>query len=182
MSNQEATRKASIASNAQATLRHPENVDAHQAVPGVQVKPRKKSKWSMDRMHMHWHGASTRLELIALKRTGRLPLPERPIRSRDDLSFTRRDDMGRLIVWFVEPDERPRYWENGVAIGRAWFEEVMQLAKHDASEAVIAMRLAYIGMAQNGQGIEDGFMAAMAEAAVAGIAPQRPAEPTTNKT
>lgn len=61
-----------------------------------------------------------------------------------------------------------------VARGRELFTEVAQLAEHDALEAHMAMRLPMnSGNASswqtNGWGYEEGFMQAMAEAAVVGL-------------
>lgn len=49
-------------------------------------------------------------------------LPKRRIRRRDDLSFTRRDEMGRMINW--EPPRAPNSWHKAYGIGEEWFMEM----------------------------------------------------------
>ncbi len=111
--------------------------------------------------------------LPAIRKTGRyeapVPVPVRkPIRSRDDLSFTARDDQGRMQNWQV-PHEHGGNWHRGVEVGRACFSEVLELAQHDRQEAVNALRFALVeGAAPNfwrgGWGIEYGFAEAIAAA------------------
>lgn len=91
---------------------------------------------------------------------------KRHIRSRDDLSFTRRDEHGWLINWHVE--KRPAYWQTGTAIGGLWFSEIAELAKANPDEAVCAIRFAIENMRElhEGHGHESGFLGALAEWAV----------------
>lgn len=65
----------------------------------------------------------------------------RKIRSRDDLSFTRRDSSGRLINW-VMPD-RDNSWHEHHGIGEIWFNEIVELAQHKPEEAFDA--LSFVG-------------------------------------
>ncbi len=97
------------------------------------------------------------------------PAPVRkPIRSRDDLSFTQRDNQGQLQNWVVAYD-RNSSWHINVAIGKAYFEEVLELGQHDPAEAQDAVQYALVnGAATNFRpeswGIECGFAMALAEA------------------
>lgn len=112
-------------------------------------------------------------ERIALEALGHgpapaAPPPRKPIRSRDDLSFVQRDSQGRLKNWVVEHDPKGN-WHIGVAIGKAYLAEIMELAAHDPEEARWAVKTALIeGAALNwpreGWGIECGFAEGLAEA------------------
>ena len=79
------------------------------------------------------------------------PPPRKPIRSRDDLSFVQRDSQGRLKNWVVEHDPKGN-WHIGVAIGQAYFAEIMELAAHDPEEARWAVKTALIEGAALKQG------------------------------
>lgn len=114
------------------------------------------------------HQAAFTAERAAVELNGRLSGPKGKIRRRDDLSFTRRDDQDRLINWYVDPAQRARYWENGKAIGKAWFGEVRKLAKHNPAGAFDALRFGCCDMSGSG-GEEAGFIEAFAQAAIAGI-------------
>lgn len=111
-----------------------------------------------------------------------LPAPaaapvKRAIRSRDDLSFTRRDEQGRLINWSVAHGQDDD-WGAAFAQGAAFFAEVAQLAEFDEAEACKAIQTALSGPAfdhaQQGGfsgawGQECGFAEAVARAAIAGL-------------
>ena len=62
----------------------------------------------------------------------------RQIKTRDDLSFTKRDEMGRLLNWFV-PDRKDSFHEH-VRIGQEFFAEIVELAKSNPKEAYQALR------------------------------------------
>lgn len=61
----------------------------------------------------------------------------RQIKTREDLSFTKRDEMGRLLNWFV-PNRSNNYAEH-VRIGQEFFSEIVELAKHNPKEAFYAL-------------------------------------------
>jgi len=113
--------------------------------------------------------------------TAKLPAlpPPRRIRKREDLSFTARDSEGRMLNWFVP--SRTNQWHEHVGIGEEWFAEVVELAKHDPSEAFDALRFAGDALVRTWNwGHETGFMTAFARWAVAamiehkGVAPSVP--------
>lgn len=89
----------------------------------------------------------------------------RRIRSREDLSFTRRDNMGRLINWFPPTNEQGGYdWYEAYAIGQAWFAEVVALANNNPEEAYYSLAYATKLMAgyardvdSQGLGFVEGF-------------------------
>ncbi|AYN19585.1 Bro-N domain-containing protein [Alcaligenes aquatilis] len=90
------------------------------------------------------------------------------IRSRDDLSFTRRDAKGRLINWIM-PD-RANNWHEHYGIGEIWFGEIVELAQHNPEEAYHAMCFACVDMLRYwSQGHPDGFFDTMARWALAAI-------------
>lgn len=101
---------------------------------------------------------------------------KRRIRSRDDLSFTRRDNMGRLINWFPPIDEHGYDWYQAYAIGQAWFAEVAELASNNPEEAYYSLAYATKLMAgyardvdSQGLGFVEGFFSTMARYTLAGI-------------
>ncbi|WP_300334013.1 hypothetical protein [Accumulibacter sp.] len=102
-----------------------------------------------------------------------------PIMSRDDLSFTRRDDAGRLINWSVthEPLED---WGSKHAVGQSYLAEIAELAEHSELEAYNAVRFALSGscdfrrgesttFGNTGWGEECGFAEAIARAVIDGL-------------
>lgn len=90
------------------------------------------------------------------------------IRSRDDLSFTRRDASGRLVNWMVP--QRAGEWHVHYGIGESWFDEVVQLARHDPEEAYTALRMAGpLLLPYMNFGHAEGFFNRMAQWAVGGI-------------
>lgn len=102
--------------------------------------------------------------------------PRKPIRSRADLSFTRWDERGAIGHWVVPSSHDPNGdWCEALAIGKAYFAEVIELAQHNINEARAAVRFALSGEWQpmpgglsewrgGGQGIEHGFATAIADA------------------
>lgn len=88
------------------------------------------------------------------------------IRSRDDLSFTQRDDAGRLINWPRYNYGVPGDWEKGIACFDA---EVATLAAHDETEAFHAIQFAIVGMGGQCTSLETGFIDRVARAAVIGL-------------
>lgn len=96
-----------------------------------------------------------------------LPAPRR-IRSRDDLSFTKRDSKGCLINWFMP--ERPGNWHEHYGIGEIWFNEIVELARHNPQEAYLAMCFAGPELTRYwNHGHPDGFFHRMAQWALAAI-------------
>ena len=103
-----------------------------------------------------------------------LPAP-RSIRSRDDLSFTKRDAEGRTLNWFM-PD-RSNNWHEHYGIGEIWFSEIVELARHNPKEAYHAMRFAGPELTRYwNHGHPDGFFDRMARWAMAAIL-ANPTEP-----
>lgn len=101
---------------------------------------------------------------------------KRRIRSREDLSFTRRDNMGRLINWFPPIDAQGYDWYEAYAIGQAWFAEVVELANNNPEEAYYSLAYAtklMTGYARDvdsqGLGFVEGFFSTMARYTLAGI-------------
>ncbi|MGP6460691.1 hypothetical protein [Pseudomonas parakoreensis] len=88
------------------------------------------------------------------------------IRSRDDLSFTQRDDAGRLINWPRCNYGVPGDWERGIACFDA---EIAELAAYDETEAFNAIRFALVGMGGRTTNLELGFIERVALAAMVGI-------------
>ena len=103
-----------------------------------------------------------------------LPAP-RSIRSRDDLSFTKRNAEGRMLNWFM-PD-RNNNWHEHYGIGEIWFSEIVELARHNPKEAYHAMRFAGPELTRYwNHGHPDGFFDRMARWAMAAIL-ANPTEP-----
>ncbi len=98
------------------------------------------------------------------------PLPMRAIHTREDLSFTCRDEKGCLVNWEVPHDPKAK-WGNGRLIGRRMFEEVEAMAATNELDSFHAMVFAMNSTNWNncGAGIETGFSEAMAAAAILGI-------------
>ena len=127
--------------------------------------------------------------LPAIRKTGRYeapaPIPVRkPIRSRADLSFTALDAQGRLQNWVVPhvPHVPHDNWHQGVAVGKAYFAEVLELAKHHRQDAFWALQTALVDGAatqwpSGGWGIECGF----AEAIATALFPPEPPRLTRHK-
>jgi len=93
------------------------------------------------------------------------------IRSRDDLSFTKRDEQGRLINWAVQHNPKGN-WHAGVELGREYFKEIVELANIDPREAILSIETAIScspEFSRYGAGIECGFSEEIAKMAVYGI-------------
>ena len=88
------------------------------------------------------------------------------IKSRDDLSFTKRDDGGRLINWPLYNRGVPADWAKGIA---CFDGEVFELASHDETEAFHAIQFAIVGMGGRCTSLETGFIDRVARAAVIGL-------------
>ena len=88
------------------------------------------------------------------------------IQTRDDLSFTKRGDMGRLINWPRNNAGVPGDWEKGLAFFDA---EVVALAAHDETEAFHAIQFAIVGMGGRSTMLEIGFIDRVARAAIVGL-------------
>lgn len=93
-----------------------------------------------------------------------------PIKTREDLSFTKRDPEGRLINW---PRNNPGVaadWQKGID----FFDvEVATLAAHDETEAFHAIQFALIGMGGRSTMLEIGFIDRVAKAAIIGLRAMR---------
>lgn len=108
-----------------------------------------------------------------------IPMPQkRVIKSRDDLSFTRRDEMGRLNNWAISKEDRNRNCADGMELGRHFFLEIADLAKVKPEEAKDAIQFALQGQEFNhggsgftneGWGVEMGFVQAIAQYAIQGL-------------
>ncbi|WP_020484549.1 hypothetical protein [Methylomonas sp. MK1] len=94
--------------------------------------------------------------------------PKRTIRSRDDLSFTKRDHEGRMLNWFM-PDRNGNYHEH-YGIGEIWFNEIVDLARHNTQDAYDAMKFAGPELTRYwNNGHSEGFFDRMSRWALAGI-------------
>jgi Rha family phage regulatory protein len=99
----------------------------------------------------------------------------RNIRSRDDLSFTKRDAEGRMLNWFMP--SRENNWHEHYGIGEIWFSEIVELARHNPEEAYRAMYFAGPELTRYwSHGHPNGFFDRMARWAMAAIL-ANPTEP-----
>ncbi len=93
-----------------------------------------------------------------------------PILSRDDLSFTTRDGLGRMTNW---PQNNPGIasdWQKGIG----FFEgEIGELAEADETQACEAIACALLDMRGRTTCLEIGFIDALARAAVLGLRAMR---------
>lgn len=89
-----------------------------------------------------------------------------PIQTRDDLSFTKRDDCGRLINWPRNNLGVAADWQKGIDF---FGVEVATLAAHDETEAFHAIQFALIGMGGRSTMLEVGFIDRVARAAIIGL-------------
>lgn len=97
-------------------------------------------------------------------------LAKHPILCRDDLSFTKRDDEGRLINW---PQKNPGVaadWKKGTAF---FDSEIAELAASDETEALYAIESAILHMRGHYTCLEIGFIDRVARAAVIGLRAMR---------
>lgn len=92
------------------------------------------------------------------------------IKTRDDLSFTRRDDVGRLINWPLGNPGVAADWEKGMAF---FNDEIVELAAHDEHEALWAIKSALGAMCGRFTCLEIGFVDRIAIAAVNGLRAKR---------
>ncbi|ATH82306.1 hypothetical protein CO724_14490 [Ectopseudomonas mendocina] len=98
------------------------------------------------------------------------------ISSRDDLSFTGRDDCGRMINWApVRVPEQRNQWNIEYQLGEAMIEEVRELCSIDEVAAYHAIKFAMNAPTWRvcGYGAESGFAAAVAALAVIGMRAMR---------
>lgn len=125
--------------------------------------------------------------LPAIRKTGsytaqpaKPALPPKPqIKTRDDLSFTRRDEGGRLVNWSI-PHDRNGNWGELYEVGQGFLAEIAELAAHDEREAYHAVQFALsgsqefrrgqgTGFGNTGWGQESGFAEAIARAVIDGL-------------
>lgn len=136
----------------------------HDVLPAIRTTGKYEAKPGRGRRAVRQHSAQVPL----------LPAP-RSIRSRDDLSFTKRDAEGRMLNWFM-PD-RSNNWHEHYGIGEIWFSEIVELARHNPKEAYHAMRFAGPELTRYwNHGHPDGFFDRMARWAMAAIL-ANPTEP-----
>ncbi|MEY7429844.1 Bro-N domain-containing protein, partial [Citrobacter freundii] len=136
----------------------------HDVLPAIRTTGKYEAKPGRGRRAVRQHSAQVPL----------LPAP-RSIRSRDDLSFTKRDAEGRTLNWFM-PD-RSNNWHEHYGIGEIWFSEIVELARHNPKEAYHAMRFAGPELTRYwNHGHPDGFFDRMARWAMAAIL-ANPTEP-----
>ncbi|SNB81590.1 hypothetical protein SAMN02745900_03878 [Pseudomonas sp. URIL14HWK12:I8] len=97
-------------------------------------------------------------------------LVKTPILCRDDLTFTKRDDCGRMVNW---PRNNPGVatdWEKGIAF---FDSEIAELSANDETAAYEAIRFAITGMGGRTTNLELGFADAVAKAAALGLRAMR---------
>lgn len=105
----------------------------------------------------------------------RSPLPDHPVKSRDDLSFTYRhpepapEGLAGLQNWWMPLV--PNYWDNGLTLGKRLFAEVVRLVNADAKAAEHALWFGIEAMIRQHRcsGVEDGFIEEVAKYAVIGM-------------
>lgn len=93
-----------------------------------------------------------------------------PITCRDDLTFTSRDDCGRMVNW---PRNNPGVaadWGKGIAF---FDSEIAELAANDETAAFHAVKFAITGMGGRYTCLEIGFAESVARAAVLGLRAMR---------
>lgn len=97
---------------------------------------------------------------------GRAPKPGAVdgLKTRDDLSFTRREG-GHIVNWAPPVHE---HWNRAHDAGKAMFDEVAALAATSEHQAGGAIRCALSAWGK-GSGVKDGFAAAVADAAMDGL-------------
>ncbi len=136
----------------------------HDVLPAIRTTGKYEAKPGRGRRAVRQHSAQVPL----------LPAPC-SIRSRDDLSFTKRDAEGRMLNWFM-PD-RSNNWHEHYGIGEIWFSEIVELARHNPKEAYHTMRFAGPELTRYwNHGHPDGFFDRMARWAMAAIL-ANPTEP-----
>ncbi len=95
---------------------------------------------------------------------------KRPILCRDDLSFTKRDDEGRLINW---PRNNPAWLPTGRRVSPSSIARLPSWAANDETEAFCAIQAAIIDMGGRSTCLESGFIDRVARAAVIGLRAMR---------
>lgn len=93
-------------------------------------------------------------------------LVKTPILCRDDLSFTKRDDCGRMVNW---PQNNPGVaadWEKGIAF---FDSEIAELSANDERAAFHAIQFAVLSMGGHYTCLEIGFAESIARAAILGL-------------
>lgn len=93
-----------------------------------------------------------------------------PIKTREDLSFTKHDSDGVFIGWPRNNPGVAEDWDKGVAF---FDDEVSRLASHDETEAFYAIRYAIINMGGHYTNLEIGFADRVARAAALGLRAMR---------
>lgn len=92
------------------------------------------------------------------------------ITCRDDLTFTSRDDCGRMVNW---PRNNPGVaadWGKGIAF---FDSEIAELSANDETAAYEAIRFAITDMGGRTTSLELGFADAVAKAAALGLRAMR---------
>jgi hypothetical protein len=106
--------------------------------------------------------------------------PKKRIRSRDDLSFTRRDDDGRLWNWAptIEPTGN---WYEDYQTGKQWFEEVVELVRRKPNDAAFTLTAVMCDLLvhDSAQSFKCGFIDALNLWAITGILCNPPAKAVT---
>ena len=92
------------------------------------------------------------------------------IKTREDLSFTKRHPEGRLINWPQNNPGVPADWKKGMA---CFDDEITELAAHDETEAFDAIQFALSDMGGRYTNLEIGFIDRVARAAVIGLRAMR---------
>jgi len=93
-----------------------------------------------------------------------------PIMCRDDLSFTQRDEWGRMINWPRNNPGVASNWPKGASFLES---EIAELAAFNETEAFHAIEFTIIGMAARATCLEIGFAEAVARVAVLGLRAMR---------
>ena len=151
---------------------HQETIDWYEAKKARQQGKDTKGKderltKAMTKKERERNAAARKAEFEALKCSGLFDLPKHPIKSRDDLTFTIRDENNGLINWHVK--HYAQYWENGIALGERFFNEVIELARANPEDAYHALTFVWDRIFPATYGEHSGFMRSFARAAVAGI-------------
>jgi hypothetical protein len=113
--------------------------------------------------------AAAMLEALAMVERLNPALAPKPkaaegLKTRDDLSFTRRD-AGRIVNW-APPVHA--HWNRGEDAGQSMFVEVTTLAASSEHQAACAIRFALAAWGA-GTGVQHGFAAAVTDAAMDGL-------------
>lgn len=93
-------------------------------------------------------------------------LVKTPILCRDDLSFTERDDCGRMVNWPCNNPGVADDWKKGIDF---FDNEIAGLAVNDETAAFHAIEFAITGMGGHYTCLEIGFAESIARAAILGL-------------